>query len=91
MPQKNQIAIGKKIVGRLGKDDHWVTTSTAGWTFTAATAELPEESNRPIDVFRVHKVKGTLVLCDEDFVQSAIESERMTRGAGRGGGSVVLV
>lgn len=60
MPQKDKVAIGKKIVGRLGKDDHWVTTSTAGWTFAAATPELPEESNRPIDVLRVRKVNGAL-------------------------------
>lgn len=87
MSQQNQIAIGKKIVGRLGKDDHWVTTSTAGWTFAAATPELPEESNRPIDVLRVHKVKDALVLCDDDFGQPAIESERMARGTV----SVVLI
>ncbi|CAN0266191.1 unnamed protein product, partial [Hapterophycus canaliculatus] len=42
LPRRDRNAIGKAIVGRPRKDDHWVTTGTAGCTFTAATTDFPE-------------------------------------------------
>lgn len=56
LSRRDQIAIGKAIVGRPGKDDHWVTSSTAGWTFAAATAEFPENILRPVSFNRLREV-----------------------------------
>ncbi|CAM9689038.1 unnamed protein product [Laminaria digitata] len=56
LPRRDQIAIGKAIVGRLGKDDNWVTNSTAGWTFAAATREMPEGCRRPVSVEKLRQV-----------------------------------
>ena len=56
LPRGDQIAIGKAIVGRLGKDDNWVTSSTAGWTFAAATREMPEGCRRPVSVEKLRQV-----------------------------------
>ncbi|CAM9572347.1 unnamed protein product, partial [Pylaiella littoralis] len=43
---RDRQAIGKAIVDRPGKDDGWVTTDTAGWTFAAATREIPEKNHK---------------------------------------------
>eukprot|EP00903_Cladosiphon_okamuranus_P020124 g18479.t1 len=56
MSRPDQIAIGKAIVDRPGKDDFWVTNSTAGWTFAAATREVPEDFPIRVDVGRLRKV-----------------------------------
>lgn len=56
MPRRDQIAIGKAIVDRPGRDDHWVISGTAGWTFAAATKEVPEEGARPVSVDRLRRV-----------------------------------
>ncbi|CAM9185524.1 unnamed protein product [Ectocarpus sp. 12 AP-2014] len=41
MPRRDRIAIGKAIVDRPRRDDHWVTTDTAPLSFAAATNEFP--------------------------------------------------
>ncbi|CAN0349190.1 unnamed protein product [Ectocarpus sp. 6 AP-2014] len=41
MPRRDRIAIGKAIVNRRRRDDHWVTTDTAPLSFAAATKEFP--------------------------------------------------
>ncbi|CBJ29002.1 hypothetical protein Esi_0130_0034 [Ectocarpus siliculosus] len=41
MPRRDRIAIGKAIVNRPRRDDHWVTTDTAPLSFAAATKEFP--------------------------------------------------
>ena len=56
LPRRDRIAIGKAIVGRLGKDDNWVTNSTAGWTFAAATREMPEGCRWPVSVEKLRQV-----------------------------------
>lgn len=56
LPRKDRNAIGKAIVGRPGKDDHWVTTGTAACTFTAATREFPEDFRKPVNVHRLRQV-----------------------------------
>lgn len=44
MPRRDRIAIGKAIVDRPRRDDHWVTTDTAPLSFAAATKEVPANS-----------------------------------------------
>ncbi|CAN0044355.1 unnamed protein product [Ectocarpus fasciculatus] len=44
MPRRDRIAIGKAIVDRPRRDDHWVTTDTAPLSFAATTKELPVNS-----------------------------------------------
>lgn len=67
MPRQDQIAIGKAIVGRLGRDDHWVTNGTAGWTFAAATLEFPVEGARPVNVDRLRQVLQQRAAFDSDI------------------------
>lgn len=69
LPRRDQIAIGKAIVGRLGKDDNWVTNSTAGWTFAAATREMPEGCRRPVSV---EKLRQASTYCTAIAVQQFI-------------------
>lgn len=48
MTRPDQISLGKAIVGRPGRDDRWVNSNTAGWSFAAAGPDIPESGHQPL-------------------------------------------